>query len=317
MHAHCADPAAGRARLQMPVFKFFFQAMASRCEICLAAADAVEAQTLAQLAMDEVLRIEAKYSRYRRDSVLSGINAQAGLDWVACDDETLKLLDYAGSLFEASGGLFDASSGVLRRAWHAQQTTLPTSEALRQSCALVGWSRVQRSGSQVRLALAGMELDFGGFGKEYAADLAAGVLQALGVQQGYVNLAGDIRVMGPRPDGQAWSIGIQDPQRPGHLIASLGLAEGGVATSGDYERFVQMESGRYGHILNPHSGQPVAFWRSASVMAPTALEAGALATIAMLKQAQAPAFLQEQGVQYLLVDQAGVLHGNPRSNLPA
>jgi thiamine biosynthesis lipoprotein len=165
----------------------------------------------------------------------------------------------------------------------------------------------------VRLALAGMELDFGGFGKEYAADRAASVLQAQGVQQGYVNLAGDIRVMGPKPGGQAWSIGIQDPQRPGHMIASLALSEGGVATSGDYERYLERDARRYGHILDPHSGQPVAFWRSASVMAPTALEAGALATIAMLKQAQAPAYLQEQGVQYLLVDQAGVLHGNPHA----
>ena len=158
----------------MPVFKSYFKAMASRCEICLAAADPVEAQTLAQIAMDEVLRIEAKYSRYRQDSVLSGLNAQAGLDWVACDDETLSLLDYAGSLFEASGGLFDASSGVLRRAWHAQQTQAPLPAALRDLCALVGWPGVQRRGRQVRLARAGMELDFGGFGKEYAADQAAG-----------------------------------------------------------------------------------------------------------------------------------------------
>jgi thiamine biosynthesis lipoprotein len=290
--------------------------MASRCEICLAAADAVEAQTLAQMAIDEVLRIEAKYSRYRPDSVLSGINAQAGLDWLSCDDETLRLLDYAGSLYDASGGLFDATSGVLRRDWHAQQTTLPTPEALQETCALVGWSRVQRRGRQVRLFHVGMELDFGGFGKEYAADLAAGVLLAQGVHHGYVNLAGDIRVLGPKPDGQSWSIGIQDPQRPGHLIASLGLADGGVATSGDYERYLALESGRYSHILDPRSGQPVAFLRSASVMAPTALEAGALATIAMLKQEQAPAYLHEQGVQYLLVDQAGVLHGNPRATVP-
>ena len=301
----------------MSVFKSYFKAMASRCEICLAAADPQEAQTLAQMAIDEVLRIEAKYSRYRPDSVLSGINAQAGLDWVLCDDETLGLLDYAGSLFEASGGLFDVTSGVLRRSWHAQQTLLPTPEALRETCALVDWTSVQRRGRHVRLPRLGMELDFGGFGKEYAADLAAGVLLAQGVHHGYVNLAGDIRVMGPRPDGQAWSIGIKDPQHPERLVASLALAEGGVATSGDYERYVELDSRRYSHILDPHSGMPAAYWRSASVMAPTALEAGALATIALLKQEQALAFLQGQGVPYLLVDQSGVLHGNPRDHAPA
>ena len=294
----------------MPVFKLFFKAMASRCEICLAAIDAVEAQTLAQFAMDEVLRIEAKYSRYRPASVLSGINAQAGLNWVACDDETRSLLDYADSLFKVSGGLFDVTSGVLRRVWNAHQTVVPTPEALQKICALVGWSGVQRQAREVRLARVGMELDFGGFGKEYAADQAAKVLQAHGVHHGYVNLAGDIRVMGPRPDGQAWAIGIKDPHHPDRLIASLSLTEGGVATSGDYERYLELETRRYGHILNPHSGQPVATWRSASVMAPTALEAGALATIAMLKQKQAVTFLQEQEALYLLIDPSGVLHSN-------
>jgi thiamine biosynthesis lipoprotein len=311
---HSATQVGAQHHQQMPVFKLHFKAMASPCEICLAANDAVAAQALAQLAINEVLRIEAKYSRYRPDSVLSGINAQAGLDWVACDDETLSLLDYAGSLFVVSGGLFDATSGVLRRIWNSQQTMLPTPEVLRQICALIDWTSVQRQGRQVRLPRAGMELDFGGFGKEYAADLAAGVLQAQGVQHGYVNLAGDIRVVGPRPEGQAWRIGIQDPQRPECLIASLDLTDGGVATSGDYARYLELASTRYGHILNPHSGQPVSFWRSASVMAATALEAGALATIAMLKQTQAPKFLQQQRVRYLLVDRAGVLQVNPPSD---
>jgi thiamine biosynthesis lipoprotein len=295
----------------MPVFKLFFKAMASRCEICLVAADPAQAQILAQTAIDEVLRVEAKYSRYQPDSVLSGINAQAGLDWVACDDETLTLLDYAGILFETSGGLFDATSGVLRRVWNGQQTAVPASETLREICALVDWTSVQREGRNVRLPRAGMELDFGGFGKEYAADIAASLLRAQGVHHGYVNLAGDIRVIGPRPDGQTWAIGIQDPQRPERLIASLALATGAVATSGDYERFLQLASGRYGHILDPHNGMPVAHWRSASVMAPTAMEAGGLATIAMLKQKHALAFLQQQEVKYLLVDQAGGMYCDP------
>jgi thiamine biosynthesis lipoprotein len=294
----------------MPVFKLFFKAMASRCEICLAAVDVDEAQKLAQLALKEVWRIEAKYSRFLPDSVLSGINAQAGLNWVTCDDETLRILDFAGVLFDGSDGLFDVTSGVLRRVWNAQLTAAPTPEVLKEISALVGWEGVQRRGRQVRLARAGMELDFGGFGKEYAADQAAEVLHARGVRHGYVNLAGDIRALGPRPDGDAWAIGIKDPQHPDSLIASLSLSEGGVATSGDYERYLDLESRRYCHILDPHSGLPVSTWRSASVLAHTALEAGALATIAMLKQKQALAFLQKQKVQYLLVDPTGVMHSS-------
>ncbi len=296
----------------MPSYRLYFQSMASRCEICLAAAGPAEARALAQPAMDEVLRIEAKYSRYRPDSVVSAIAAQAGRDWVACDDETLTLLDCANSLFERSGGLFDATSGVLRRAWKFPQAELPTPEALQTLCALVGWSGVQREGRHFRLPRPGMELDFGGFGKEYAADRAASALLAQGVRHGYVNLAGDIRVMGPRPDGQAWRIGIQDPRHPDRMLASLALSDGAVATSGDYERYFDLDAGRFCHILDPHSGLPVAFWRSVSVQAATALEAGALATIAMLKQDQALAFLAHEKVVYLAVDQAGALHGSER-----
>lgn len=295
---------------KMQSFNRYFQAMASRCEICLAAANPTEAQALAQLAIDEVLRIEAKYSRYRPDSVVSTFAAQAGQNRVACDDETLTLLDYAGHLFEKSGGLFDATSGVLRRAWKFPKAEVPSAEALQALCALVGWAKVEREGPHFRLPLPGMELDFGGFGKEYAADRAASTLLAQGVHHGYVNLAGDIRVMGPRPDGQAWRIGIQDPRQPGRMVASLALSEGAVATSGDYARYFELDSRRFCHILDPRSGLPVAFWRSVSVQAESALEAGALATIAMLQQEQALAFLDNEKVMYLAVDQAGALHGS-------
>jgi thiamine biosynthesis lipoprotein len=163
-----------------------------------------------------------------------------------------------------------------------------------------------------------MELDFGGFGKEYAADRAATVLMAQGVRHGYVNLAGDIRLMGPRPDGQAWSIGIQDPRQPERLVASIALGTGAIATSGDYARGFDQGGRRWCHILDPRSGMPVQVWRSVSVCAPTALAAGALATIAMLQQEQALAFLDRQEVLYLAVDQAGTLHGpSDRSARPA
>lgn len=260
--------------------------------------------------MDEIHRIEAKYSRYRPDSVVSAISAQAGLNWVACDDETLSLLDYADSMFSQSGGLFDVTSGALRRAWNFQQAVLPKTETLKDLRALVNWSSVQRDEGSIRLPQAGMELDFGGFGKEYAADRAADALLARGVRHGYVNLAGDIRVVGPQPNGQPWVIGIQDPRCPDGLVASVALADGAIATSGDYERYFDLGGHRFSHILDPHSGMPVDCWRSVSVLAPTAMVAGGLATIAMLKQDQALAFLETKNVLYLAVDQVGTLHGN-------
>ena len=294
--------------MSQPTFRFFFEALASRCEVRLAAASENQARGLAHVAIEEVRRIEAKYSRYRPDSVVSRLAAQAGAQPVECDDETLALLGYAGTLFDHSGGLFDITSGVLRRAWDFRQPSLPDTDTLQALCALIDWPSVQRDGRSVRLPKIGMELDFGGFGKEYAVDRAVSALQSRGVRSGYVNLAGDMRVLGPKPDGQAWQMGIQDPRRADQLIASIPLSSGALATSGDYERFFELDGRRYCHVLHPKTGQPVSYWRSVSVLAPSALVAGSCSTIAMLKQADALAFLEDAGVTYLAVDQGGVLH---------
>jgi len=160
---------------------------------------------------------------------------------------------------------------------------------------------------------AGMEIDFGGFGKEYAADRAAALLERDGAASGIVNLGGDLRVLGPRPDGSAWSIGIQHPRAPGSTIASIRLARGALATSGDYERFFEVDGKRYCHILNPATGWPVQGWQSISVVAPLCVAAGAMSTIALLHEDAAPAFLAGQQVAWLAVDRDGdvIRHGLP------
>jgi thiamine biosynthesis lipoprotein len=292
----------------MRTFRIPFKAMASACELVLAVDDEPEAQAIARAAIAEVQRIEAKYSRYQPESIVSRINAAAGGQAVACDEETWSLLSYADSLYQSSDGLFDITSGVLRRAWNFYDHRLPASadlEALRQ---LIGWRRVEREGQAVRLPEAGMELDFGGFGKEYAADRAGAVLAAKGLRHGYVNLAGDMRMLGPKPDGSPWMIGIQDPRDKTAILATIPVDRGGLATSGDYERFFELDGKRYCHILDPRSGQPVTHWRTVSVVAPLAVVAGNCATIAMLKQADGLAFLEACGMNYLAVDQSGTVH---------
>jgi thiamine biosynthesis lipoprotein len=294
----------------MQTYRVFFEAMGGQCEIQMEALSEAQAHTLAQYAIDEIKRIESKYSRYRPDSVVSQIASQAGQDWVECDDETLTLLDHADRLFSISGGLFDITSGVLRRAWDFRRAEIPSDEALQVLCDLIDWPSVQREGRRVRLPKAGMELDFGGFGKEYAADLGAAVLLHRGVKQGYVNLAGDIRVVGPKIGNQPWIVGIQDPRNRDKLAANIAITSGGIATSGDYERYFELDGRRFCHILHPKNGQPVSFWRSVSVQASTALLAGSLATVAMLKQDQALEFLERQNVSYLAIDHKGVTHYN-------
>jgi thiamine biosynthesis lipoprotein len=292
-----------------------FSAMASRCEIRVVQGSGdgqVDVGGLIDAALAEVQRIEFKYSRYRADSIVSRINAAAGSGQaVEVDDETAGLLDFAAQLHALSDGLFDITSGVLRRAWHFQGQRLPSDAELNALLPLVGWQHVQwsRASRRIALTLPGMELDFGGFGKEYAADRAAAVLQQGGLSHGYVNLGGDLRVLGPRPDGSAWLLGIQHPRQADGTVAGLPLHGGALATSGDYERFMELDGRRYCHILDPRTGWPVSHWQSISVVAPVCAAAGALSTIAMLKQADALDFLRAQGADFLAIDANGaVIH---------
>ncbi len=289
----------------MDSFHFRFDAMGSGCEVVIVAETKKDAQSIAGFAIEEVSRIERKFSRYRSDSIVSRINSAAGLGSVECDEETLSLFQYADTLYESSGGLFDITAGVLRHAWDFGKAVVPDDEVLSGQCSLINWQSVERQGNSVRLPLAGMELDFGGFGKEYASDRAAALIHGKGVRNGYVNLAGDIRVVGPKLDESPWLIGIQDPRHKSRTIASIPLFTGALATSGDYESFSEVDGHRYCHIIHPRSGYPVTYWRSVTVVAPLAITAGSYSTIAMLKGADGLAFLENSGMGYLAVDQLG------------
>ena len=287
--------------------------MASPCEIRLSGISQADAERLANEAIAEVRRIESKYSRYRSDSLLSQINAAAGRTDARSevDDETAQLLNFAANLFAMSDGLFDCTSGVLRHAWDFKNSGLPSQKSLDTLLPLVGWQHVAWDGKHIALTRVGMELDFGGFGKEYAVDRAATLLEASGVKHGLINLGGDVRAIGPQLNGSAWHIGIRDPRapatEPGRCFASLPLIHGAIATSGDYERFIEVNGKRYCHILNPKTGWPVSHWRSVSVVGAVCVLSGALSTIAMLKGAGAADFLETEGLSYLLNDANGLI----------
>ena len=292
----------------MELIRTQFRAMASDCEIVAASDDPAWTRHAMGLAAREAVRIEQKYSRYRIDdaSIVHRINAAAGSsDWIACDEETLHLLDLAAKFHGLSDGLFDITSGVLRRAWNFSAKDCPQAEDIAALLPLIGWTKVELEGRRVRLPLRGMEIDFGGFGKEYAADRAVSVLEGNGIRHGYVNLGGDIRVAGPGVDGKPWRFGVQNPRDVGSVAANIELASGALVTSGDYVKYIEKNGVRFSHILNPRSGMSVSCWRSVSVVGVSATLAGAFSTIAMLKEAEAVQFLDGTGCQYLLVDAEG------------
>ncbi|MGZ9059902.1 MAG: FAD:protein FMN transferase [Burkholderiaceae bacterium] len=290
----------------LTVYSFPFEAMASHCEVRVYAPDEATARGWSDAAIAEVRRIETKYSRYRDDSVTTAINRAAGGMAISVDAETASLLDFAAELHAQSEGAFDLTSGVLRRAWDFKARRVPSQAALDELLQLVGWSRIEWHSPSLRMR-ADMEIDFGGIGKEYAADRAAAIVAELGGEHGLVNLGGDVRVIGPHADGRAWRIAVQDPRgEPGATIAYLNVPQGAMATSGDYERFFVHEGRRYSHVLDPRTGWPVEHWRSVSVVAPLAIAAGACATVAMLKTVDdGLKFLDGQGVRYLAIDSGG------------
>jgi len=294
--------------LPLQIHRLPFKAMGSACEVVLAFHNQNEAESMAKLAIDEVLRIERKYSRYTTDSVIAKINQQAGRGALQCDYETWALFQFASQLFDQSDGLFDITSGVLRQAWDFKKPEVPTSQKLEVLLPLVGWKKVVLQDQSIALPLAGMEVDLGGFGKEYAADRAAQVLKEKGVIHGYVNLAGDMRFLGPKTTGEPWMIGIQDPRARDQVVATLPITQGGLATSGDYERYFELNGQRYCHVVNPKTGMPVSYWRSVSVTSPATVVSGCTTTMAMLKEADGLAFLQATGFDFFAIDHTGKVH---------
>lgn len=287
--------------LQVP-----FKAMGTPCELQLYAPREAQAREAAALAIADVQRLESRYSRYRDDSLLSAINrcAEAGGS-IEVDDETAHLLDYAQTCCALSGGLFDITSGLLRQAWNFRVPQLPEPDLLQSLLARVGWDKLRWERPLLTFSVPGMELDMGGIVKEYAADRAATLCQSAGVAHGMVNLGGDIRILGPHPDGAPWRVGIRHPRQADSVLLTVEMHQGALASSGDYERCLVLDGVRYGHVLNPCTGWPVRHLAAVSVVAPLCVLAGSACTIGMLKEEKGPQWLAELGLDHLWVDVAG------------
>lgn len=288
----------------MEIYNFPFRAMGSPCEFQLYTSNKEDAEVACKKAHAEVIRLEKKYSRYRTDSVTSVINKSAGdLNGVKVDSETALLLDYAQAVYKQSSGLFDITSGVLRRAWDFRSNELPSQSTIDQTLELVGWEQVDWQHPFIVLKKKGMEIDFGGYVKEYAVDAAATALRAHGITSGIVDLGGDLKVLGPHPDEKPWQIGIRHPRDPENAIATTTLAQGAIASSGDYERFMTIEGKRYTHILNPKTGWPIEGFSAVSVIASECLIAGSCSTVAMLKGEEGgKSWLESLQLPYICID---------------
>ena len=270
----------------LPLRKLAFRAMATQCEVQYTAPGGdSQAAAFEKAAEAWVHAFEAKYSRFQPGSIVSRINDAAGKDWVAIDAETEGLFGLCDTLVFMTRGILDPSALPLIRLWNwkADPPVIPSEEAIREALRLTGWSKVRREPGRVFLPLVGMAVDFGGFGKEYAVDLVALMAKDHGITDCLVDFGHDLRAAGAPPGRPAWHIGLEDPKKPGTWWASVGLSGKSIASSGDYIRGFTSGGKRYGHIIDPRTGHPVANGcMQATVIADTCLQAGMLSTSAFI-----------------------------------
>jgi len=282
------------------VYAVRFQALGCPCEV-LAQERSDAVVMLGEAAAREAWRIERKFSRYRNDSVTAILHRSRGAPMIV-DKETAALLDFASHFHGLSKGLFDITSGVLRRVWNFDGSDqVPERSAVERILPLVGFSKLRWQAPVLQLP-EGMELDFGGIGKEYAVDRAFARLLARTEAPFLVNFGGDLRASGP-PSHGPWQVGVERPGREAAATMLLDLCSGALATSGDSHRFLVKDGIRYCHVLDPRTGYPVVGApRSVTVAAASCTEAGMWATLALLKGSEAAAFLEEQGRKHWIID---------------
>lgn len=258
-----------------------FRALGTPCAIQFRHPDDQTALVFLTTALGWLSRFEAKFSRFRPDSVVSKINAAAGREWVPVDAETDHLLDVAADLHRLSEGILDATMLPLLQVWDWKtvHTQLPSPAAIQAARALTGFSKLQRKPGRVFLPQPGMGLDFGGFGKEFAVDQLVAIARQHGIQDGLIDLGRDLFGMGGNGQHPFWHVGLEDGLHPGTCWGGLAVTNFAVAASGDYARRFEHNGIRYGHILDPRTGWPVANgMRAVTVIAPTCLQAGSFST---------------------------------------
>ena len=286
-------------------------AMGTVLEVTIEGLTRSEAEAAADAVFAEVERLEALMSVWDTDSALSRLNREAARDWAIADPEIFTLLQTSLVYSRLTGGAFDVTAGPLVRLWGfiAREVRVPPPrEEIEAAMAKTGFERIELDLERrsIRLPVEGMEIDFGGVAKGYAVDRAILVLRERGVERALVNLGGNVRGLGSPAARDRWTVAVRDPRTSGErprLIGYIELGEGGVASSGQYERFFEHEGRRYGHIIDPRTGRPAEGVLGTTIVAPDALTADILSTaVFVLGPERGPEFIDAQeGIEGIVV----------------
>ncbi|HOX81408.1 MAG TPA: FAD:protein FMN transferase [Chryseolinea sp.] len=236
---------------------------------------------LIETAIEEVKRIETLLTEFSSTSQISQINQAAGMDSVSVDEEVYAIIKRCNEISNLTQGAFDITAVALRKLYNfkGQHFVWPDEDQIKNALNSVGHHLIDLSKSNaVFLKKSGMHIAFGAIGKGYAADCVKKILKERGVENAVINASGDLTAWGNRLDGSRWKIGIADPDKPSNILAWLPIQNSSVATSGDYEQFVERNGIRYSHTIDPKTGHPVKGIKSVTIFGPSAELCDALAT---------------------------------------
>ena len=288
--------------------------MGCRFDLTVVAEDAEAGEQYLDLAVGEISRIERLISSWDSLSQTSEINRMAGKRPVVVDRELYDLITRSVGISRLTDGAFDITYASLDKVWHfdGSMTAMPSPEEIATSVARVGYRRLvlDEEAPSVFLPEAGMKIGFGAIGKGYAADRARALLENAGVGAGIINASGDLTAWGKQPDGSDWTVAITNPLNKAKAFAWLPVDGRAVVTSGDYEKYVTFEGVRYAHIIDPRTGYPATGIVSATVFAPRAELADALATSIFVMGTETGIDFVDQlpGVDVIIVDEANQVH---------
>ncbi len=251
-------------------------------EVKAISSDYDSAYNSVQLALDEIRRIDTLLSNYIPQSEASRINKYAFEKPVKVSAEVINLIKRSQKISKITNGAFDISFAALRPLWKFDSTmkALPNPDTVEHYRELIDYTNIiiDSDSNTVRFAKQGMRISFGGIGQGYAAEQCKKTMQAAGIKCGYVNVSGDIRFWGVRPDGTLWRVALVSPDNKKEVIAWLDITDAAVVTSGDYEQFATINGKRYTHIFDPRTGYPANTMRSVAIICPDTEIADGLST---------------------------------------
>ncbi len=257
-----------------------FKTMGTEASLTVSGRDAAQISEAERRVKGVMARLEAELSVYRTDSVISRLNDLAGVKPLEVPPDTLSLLQLSKHYGELTDGAFDVTVGPVLRLWRfgrGQPVSVPSAQAITEKLKLVDYRQIQLTENTAFLSRSGMNVDLGGIGKGYAVDVAWEECRRLGVGSFMIDLSGNIRAYDQ--EGTEWRIDIRNPFDKSATVGEVLLPVGwGVASSGQYERYVEIDGRRYGHIIDPRTGYPAIGLAGVTILAPDATMADALST---------------------------------------